>query len=153
MLLEEVVSLDNMNKRKSYKRKKHKIGCKCFCCQNKRGEWKHIDNCNCNPCKAKRGELYGINHPGWKGGNNRRVINGKEIIATKEKTGFCEICNIKESFLNKKLCFDHDHKTEKFRGWLCNRCNRVLGLVKDNKILLSNMIKYLSKSNNFVSDR
>lgn len=43
-------------------------------------------------------------------------------------------------------CADHDHKTGKFRGVLCQRCNHVLGRVKDSTVLLKKMISYLEKS-------
>ncbi len=47
----------------------------------------------------------------------------------------CEICGktIEESvhannkFIPKRLCIDHDHVTNKFRGVLCPRCNSFLG--------------------------
>jgi len=38
---------------------------------------------------------------------------------------------------------DHCHQTSKVRGLLCNRCNTVLGLVEENKGLLSTLIEYL----------
>lgn len=41
------------------------------------------------------------------------------------KPSMCELC-AKE----KPKCMDHDHNTGKFRGWLCNRCNTVLGFVE-----------------------
>lgn len=42
-------------------------------------------------------------------------------------------------------CADHDHKTGKFRGVLCQRCNHALGLVGDSVELLKKLIKYLEK--------
>ncbi|MBI1316395.1 hypothetical protein GC167_05985 [bacterium] len=34
----------------------------------------------------------------------------------------CEICDAES-----KLMLDHDHCTGKVRGWLCNRCNSIIG--------------------------
>lgn len=39
--------------------------------------------------------------------------------------------------------FDHCHKSGHFRGWICDRCNRVLGSIKDDVSLLQRMISYL----------
>jgi hypothetical protein len=41
---------------------------------------------------------------------------------------------------------DHDHDSKKFRGYLCQSCNRALGMFY-NKTLLSNAINYLKISN------
>lgn len=43
------------------------------------------------------------------------------------------------------VAVDHCHKTNKFRGLLCNACNKGLGLFNDNPILLENAIKYLKE--------
>jgi len=37
----------------------------------------------------------------------------------------CKLCGD-----NKNLVFDHDHLTEKFRGWLCDPCNRAIGTIE-----------------------
>jgi hypothetical protein len=65
----------------------------------------------------------------------------------------CRICGSHE-----RLCIDHDHKcctnrTDKgtktttcgkcTRGILCDRCNKVLGLVRDDSLTLQRMIDYL----------
>ena len=42
---------------------------------------------------------------------------------------------------------DHCHKTKKFRGWLCDFCNRGIGLLGDNQDGLKMAIKYLEKAN------
>ena len=55
----------------------------------------------------------------------------------------CAICGgIDEK---KRLSFDHDHATLKPRGFLCWRCNIVLGHVEDNIELLQKMIQYLER--------
>lgn len=50
----------------------------------------------------------------------------------------CEVCGS-----DKKICLDHCHVTNKFRGWLCDNCNVTLGIVKDDVGLLAALIVYL----------
>lgn len=40
---------------------------------------------------------------------------------------------------------DHDHITEKYRGYICHSCNRGLGLFQDSTKILLNAIEYLQK--------
>lgn len=61
-------------------------------------------------------------------------------IAGRPRADQCELCGC-----FAKTVFDHDHATGKFRGWLCHRCNRTLGQVKDSTALLDRMIQYLMK--------
>ena len=85
----------------------------------------------------------------------RRVSIGKAQAkknATKEGIPYkapdgtkCAICNKIQTEENK-LVFDHCHKTEKFRGYCCNSCNRSLGVLGDNVEGLVNAINYLLKS-------
>lgn len=46
---------------------------------------------------------------------------------------------------DSRLALDHDHKTGKLRGLLCNKCNLILGYCNDNSKILKNLIKYLNK--------
>lgn len=55
----------------------------------------------------------------------------------------CELCG---SYSEKRLNFDHDHTTGRFRGWLCMRCNTLLGRVQDSPIFLRRLIQYLEIS-------
>jgi hypothetical protein len=61
--------------------------------------------------------------------------------AGREKPDICDICGLNEF----KIVFDHCHTKGHFRGWICDRCNRVLGIVKDDCELLSKMKDYLEK--------
>ena len=62
----------------------------------------------------------------------------------------CPICNRNEEECdgeggrkNGSWCLDHDHKTGKFRGWICHNCNRALGAFKDDPELLIEALLYL----------
>jgi hypothetical protein len=59
--------------------------------------------------------------------------------------GSCAICKGHQSLFKRPLVVDHNHTTGRVRGLLCDNCNRCLGLLKDNKELLTNAINYLSK--------
>ena len=58
----------------------------------------------------------------------------------------CAIC-FGEMILPRDCNIDHNHDTDKVRGLLCNRCNRALGLFRDNAEILKNAIIYLQKTN------
>ena len=68
-----------------------------------------------------------------------RQVKKLEEIAGRPRPERCEICDEIDT-----ICFDHDHKTGLFRGWICKRCNTVLGKVQDNPELLQKLIKFLS---------
>jgi hypothetical protein len=75
--------------------------------------------------------------------NYRLRQEAKKIeIAGRPRASICEIC-----LLSGKTVFDHCHSTGFFRGWICDRCNKMLGLVKDSSFLLNKMIQYLENFN------
>ena len=56
----------------------------------------------------------------------------------------CKICQIDFSMIKKRaIHIDHDHKTGKVRGLLCNYCNVGLGYFRDNPKFLEDSIHYL----------
>lgn len=59
--------------------------------------------------------------------------------------GSCLICGIHQSELDRPLCVDHNHDTNKVRGLLCNSCNSILGYACDNINILNNAIEYLKQ--------
>jgi hypothetical protein len=61
----------------------------------------------------------------------------------------CAICCQPETYMSKgkiiRLAIDHDHKTGCYRGLLCGRCNKGIGLFQDNIAILKQAIQYLEK--------
>lgn len=58
-------------------------------------------------------------------------------------TGDCHICGVPEMECRTFLCLDHDHETGEVRGFLCGKCNKMLGLSGDNKSILLEASRYL----------
>ena len=58
-----------------------------------------------------------------------------------ESKGLCAACG--EPM--KKICVDHDHKTDRVRGLLCHPCNVTLGLMKDDPVRLEKAAAYLRR--------
>lgn len=59
--------------------------------------------------------------------------------------GVCEICKERPGRI---LSRDHCHKTGRYRGSLCLRCNFGLGHFKDDIQWLQNAISYLQRHSN-----
>jgi len=133
--------------------------CQCDCGATvvKRSAYlKHGVNSSCGCYVKERAKKLAQSHrgacsPRWKGGRNSahcRCVaalaqsRGKakreghvpcnapleELVAT--VVDKCQLCGVPEMELTTKLCLDHDHETGQFRGWLCHRCNRLVGMVE-----------------------
>lgn len=62
----------------------------------------------------------------------------KVEMSGRKQSSSCEVCG--------QVCkthYDHDHKSGKFRGWLCIQCNTALGLLKDNPARLDALRQYV----------
>ena len=62
----------------------------------------------------------------------------QEKLAGRPRPDVCDACG-----KPGRICFDHCHKTNEFRGWLCHRCNLALGYVDDDIEQLKRLIAYL----------
>lgn len=80
-----------------------------------------------------RKRRYEYNKQWWK-----NKVKEMEALAGRKRPEVCEICGQKDT-----IVFDHCHRNGHFRGWICKRCNTVLGKVNDNIDLLQKLIKYL----------
>jgi hypothetical protein len=101
----------------------------------------------CNPCNCKAAAE-------WTKNNKERHYAGirlrkykinlnqyKEMLDSQNNK--CKICFVKLEFKGRSTHIDHDHKTNKVRGILCNNCNLALGHAKDDIDILQSMISYL----------
>ncbi len=64
--------------------------------------------------------------------------------------GTCAICTTPITMRcddkSKAVHVDHCHTTLKVRGLLCNKCNRAIGMLREDVNVLENAIAYLEKS-------
>ena len=82
----------------------------------------------------------------------------RELVELKQEHGNapdgyqCPVClkNAEEAQIPSRTPFviDHCHKTGKFRGWLCHRCNMALGQLQDDVEAAERAVNYLKEFNN-----
>jgi hypothetical protein len=69
-------------------------------------------------------------------------------IAGRPRPFVCELCGDPNSRRGDVIAFDHCHKHDHFRGWLCDRCNVTIGAAEDKPELLRKMADYLDRHAN-----
>ena len=58
----------------------------------------------------------------------------------------CAICGTSDPGDGRaNFCVDHNHRTQKVRGLLCNPCNKALGLFKDNPSVMREAANYVER--------
>jgi hypothetical protein len=95
--------------------------------------------------RAKDVESLGYDPRRFKRHNITKI---KYDVLFNKHDGKCWICKVSSA-----VHIDHDHSCcaggwscgNCVRGLLCSNCNTAIGLLKDNKVLLLEAIKYLSK--------
>ena len=122
---------------------KYGVGKTCRPCRNiHRRKWSALNRDRENDTARK-----------WREKNPRRNLNnilvrnfGLKVEQYekmfKDQNGACAICE-KQDTNGKRLAVDHDHKTGKIRGLLCDRCNRGIGLMQESISSLHNAVRYL----------
>jgi hypothetical protein len=71
-------------------------------------------------------------------------VRNLELLAARPKPDCCDVCGGNRGM----IVFDHCHRTNHFRGWLCNGCNRALGFVDDDPQRLRMLAAYLDRTKN-----
>jgi hypothetical protein len=67
-----------------------------------------------------------------------------ELVET--QNGSCAICGVKPESPTD-LHIDHDHKTGKVRGLLCQFCNQGLGSFREDPRNLEKAVEYIKRTN------
>jgi hypothetical protein len=114
----------------------------------------------CVECKYEYTKAYKLAHPDVQRKADRKRKDRESgwtderfEKAMKEQGGCCanEACGVVLTFehpiTESRCCRDHEHDRlpPKPRGLLCNRCNRMLGVLEDNTDHMSGLLSYLRK--------
>ncbi|MBH1939046.1 endonuclease VII domain-containing protein [Streptomyces sp. AV19] len=87
----------------------------------------------------------------WALFNSYGITPDDYLLLLKQQGGVCAICSEDEpnehgrTGTKFRLAVDHCHRTGRVRGLLCQKCNRAIGLLKDNADLLRKAIDYLER--------
>lgn len=115
-------------------------------CKNGHLEERFVSTRQCMQCSRDKAKAYAKTD---KSRNNRLNKTYGLTLSDLDTATHCEICKvelIRRGQAGDAVCVDHDHKTGKVRGILCNNCNRGLGMFKDNPDTISKAITYLERS-------
>lgn len=117
---------------------------KCTKCRTKKTkEWRDK-----NPNYEK--ERYGVNEDRdrWRHIKRKYGISKEEYVEMLDSQGGrCAICGDEPGErYSHQLHVDHCHASGKVRGLLCRGCNHMLGVIKDDEVLLFKAVEYLRKS-------
>jgi hypothetical protein len=99
----------------------------------KKAKWLPADCLECE--RQRRRKLYKMQRSA-----NARERNHKNGINRDDKPMTCEECGSSD-----QICLDHCHITGLPRGWLCSKCNTILGFADDNPERLRGLADYIEK--------
>ena len=104
---------------------------------------KKLNDYNCNYARKHRAVSYK-----WYLKNAYDLTTEQYQEMFKKQNGVCAICKKPETRKGRNsaillLSVDHNHKTKKVRGLLCQECNLLLGYSHDSIIILKEAIRYL----------
>src|ERR1700722_2852769 len=111
----------------------------------------------CMVCARNRSKLWRRANPEkaaskskeWRKANpeRQRAILSKHYgypTPTRPLSKICECCGRAPG--KRALGLDHDHDTGQFRGWLCDNCNRGIGMLGDTLLGAQHAVEYLTRA-------
>jgi len=132
----------------------------CVSCSKKNSQRRHKEGKPQRWSKENADRVNELNRAKYQSltQDEKRIRNRKQQLALygltledynlrlSKQNGVCAICGKEEAISSKGvLSVDHDHKSGKVRGLLCDTCNRGLGHFFDNTEYLTNAILYLQQ--------
>lgn len=106
----------------------------------------------CRQCRKAYKKEYDLGHPDSRKESNLRLkfdISLSDYYAMLDKQGgVCAVCGRPETSTYKgtlrSLAVDHDHVTGRVRGLLCAKCNKALGLLEENPVVIDLLREYIT---------
>jgi hypothetical protein len=92
--------------------------------------------------EAERARDWYRAHPEHQKKVNEAKAASQQAEAGRPRPDACEVCGGNKG----GIVFDHCHQKGHFRGWLCSRCNSVLGYVEDDPNRLVKLAAYLTRT-------
>ena len=128
---------------------------RCHACYNKRWKKKYQEDHvwrenkitkrrNYIEQKKKDGTYEDVLRKSWIINIRRKfgITEEQYLEMLQRQDGRCAICRLK---FTVRLHVDHCHETKAIRGLLCEKCNRGLGMFKDNPEALRRAANYLER--------
>ena len=132
-----------------YKDKKGRdgYGYRCKPCANSRASSNYFENLE---VRKEKNRAYG-KQPQVRVRTREQRLHTRYGITIKEyerilatQGGVCAICRTsRRDVRNREMPVDHNHTTNKVRGILCDKCNRIIGLFNDDPDVIEAAVKYL----------
>ncbi len=72
------------------------------------------------------------------------LVTGGRPAPLRPMPAVCDVCGGPPQ-AGQGMHSDHCHVTNTWRGWLCGKCNRGIGLLQDSVDVLRKAVKYLEK--------
>lgn len=91
--------------------------------------------------RLRRGECEDCNKKIAKGKKSAKNLAKKLGLDKAPEGTCCKLCGS-----TQKIVFDHHHEKDIFRGWICDGCNRSIGMLGESLHSLIRVVNYLNET-------